>query len=319
MFSAATFDAATIDRELGWAAEIGFNTVRTYLHDQCWRDDRDGFLSRVDTYLEIANLHGIRTLMTIFDDCWHEPQPGTQPAPRPGIHNSGWVRSPGHAVLMDRSTWGELEAYVDDLAGQFADDQRVLAWDVYNEVTNLELPSASLPDEQRTAALAAVEVGRAAQNEAAIELLTNAFGWLRRAQVSQPLTAGIFYKNDELNERLIELSDIVSFHHYRDVESLERFIAKLANHDRPLWCTEYLNRRVGCTFETHMRVFARERIGCWNWGLVDGKTQTKWAWSDQASDASEPAVWFHDIFRVDGSPYSAEEIELIQSLRAQTL
>lgn len=315
MFSAATFDPVTIDRELGWAAGIGFNTVRTYLHDVCWREDRDGFLSRVDSYLAIANKHGIRTLMTIFDDCWHEPQPGLQPAPRPGIHNSGWLRSPGYDALMDRAVWPELRAYVNDLGTAFADDHRVLAWDVYNEVTNLELPSASLPDHERETALAAIEFNRAAQNEAAIDLLTDAFGWLRSAHVSQPLTAGIFYKNDELNQQLVEMSDIVSFHHYRDVESLERFVAKLKSHDRPLWCTEYLNRREGCTFETHMGVFAREGIGCWNWGLVDGKTQTKWAWSDQAGGATEPEVWFHDIFRADGTPYKDEEVELIRSLR----
>jgi len=317
MFSAATWDPDTIDRELGWAADIGFNTMRTYLHDLCWQEDRVGFLSRLDSYLEIANRHSIRTLVTIFDDCWHEPTAGVQPAPRPGIHNSGWARSPGRAALLDRSAWGELEAYVRDLGTRFGNDPRVLAWDVYNEVTNLLLPSRSLPDDERKAAEAELATDGTVQNDAATDLMTEAFAWLRDVPVSQPLTAGIFYKNDALNERLVELSDIVSFHHYRDVESLERFVTKLREHDRPLWCTEYLNRREGCTFDTHMRVFADEQIGCWNWGLVDGKTQTKWAWSDQAG-GPEPEVWFHDIFRADGSPYETAEVELIRSLRAET-
>lgn len=315
MFSAATFDPETIRRELGWAAEIGFNSMRTYLHDSCWREDSKGFLDRVDQYLEIASGHGIRTLLTIFDDCWHEPKPGVQPTPRPGIHNSGWVRSPGYDILMNRSQWGELELYVRDLATTFGTDDRVLSWDVFNEVTNLVLPSRSMPDAEREAALAALEADRESQNQASIDLMTETFGWLRDVGVSQPLTSSIFYKNDTLNDRIVELSDVISFHHYRDGDSLKRFIAKLKTHDRPLWCTEYLNRREGCTFASHMSVFAEENIGCWNWGLVDGKTQTKWAWTDKAGGAVEPDVWFHDIFRPDGSPYAADEVELIRLLR----
>jgi len=320
MFAAATFDPETIDRELGWAAGIGFNTMRTYVHDMCWSEDRDGFRSRLDTYLEIASGHGIRTLVTIFDDCWHEPTSGRQPEPRPGIHNSGWLRSPGRDVLSDRSRWDDLEAYVTDLGERFGDDDRVLAWDVFNEVTNLFLPSLSMPEDKQTRALAEIELTREAQNAASTELAVQTFAWLRTADVSQPLTCGVFYKNEELNERLIGLSDIVSFHHYRSPGSLERFITKLKEYGRPLWCTEYLNRREGCTFDTHMRVFEREGIGCWNWGLVDGKTQTKWAWSDTApgqgtGGVAEPEVWFHDIFRADGSPYDPAEIELIHQLR----
>jgi hypothetical protein len=31
-------------------------------------------------------------------------------------------------------------------------------------------------------------------------------------------------------------------------------------------------------------------------------------------DGSEPKIWFHDIFRKDGTPYNEEEIKLIKSL-----
>jgi len=230
MFAESTFDPETIDLELGWAAGIGFNTMRTYLHDLCWSEDRHGFLARLDTYLEIASGHGIRTLVTIFDDCWHEPTAGPQPEPRPGIHNSGWLRSPGRDVLLDRSRWSNLQAYVTDLAERFGDDGRVLAWDVFNEVTNLFLPSLSMPEDEQARTLADIAVTAETQNAASTELAVKTFEWLRAAGVSQPLTCGIFYKNDELNEQLIGLSDIVSFHHYRSPESLERFIAKLKEH-----------------------------------------------------------------------------------------
>src|SRR5690348_4538476 len=91
MWQAQTFDPATIDRELGWAADIGFNTVRTFLHDLAWEVDPCGFKQRLSQFLEIASRHGIRPMLVIFDDCWNsDPKIGPQPVPQAGVHNSGW-------------------------------------------------------------------------------------------------------------------------------------------------------------------------------------------------------------------------------------
>ena len=92
MWQAETFDADTINRELGWAAELGFNTARVYLHDLVWQANADGFKQRIDRYLEIAAGHGIKTTFVLFDDCWNpDPKLGKQPDPIPGVHNSGWI------------------------------------------------------------------------------------------------------------------------------------------------------------------------------------------------------------------------------------
>ena len=315
MWSADTFDEAGIDRELGWAASIGMNVMRVYLHDLCWREDAEGFKARMDWYLEISSSHGIKTFFVFFDDCWHEPKAGIQPEPRKGIHNSGWVRSPGREILLDESQWPQLEAYVKDIARSFADDDRIVAWDVYNEVTNMFLPSASLSDAEREEVQKKVLEERAIQGPIARKLMALAFGWIRDVGVSQPLTAGIYFKDDDLNGQLVDLSDFVSFHHYRTPDDLEKLLPRWQAFDRPLWCTEYLNRRVGCFFETHLPVFHKHKIAAINWGLVDGKTQTKFAWSDQAG-GEEPEVWFHDVFRQDGSAYSDDETKLIETLTA---
>ncbi|MEI9960821.1 MAG: hypothetical protein WDM76_06715 [Limisphaerales bacterium] len=71
MWQADTFDPATIDRELGYAQGIGMNTMRVFLHDLAWREDPEGFYSRVDKYLEIADRHGLKTLFVIFDGVWN--------------------------------------------------------------------------------------------------------------------------------------------------------------------------------------------------------------------------------------------------------
>ena len=55
-------------------------------------------------------------------------------------------------------------------------------------------------------------------------------------------------------------------------------------------------------------------VGAINWGLVAGKTNTIFAWDTPLPDVAEPSLWFHDIFRSDGTPYSTEEVECIRSL-----
>jgi hypothetical protein len=48
MWQAETFDLETIDRELGWAAELGLNAMRVYLHDLAWHQDPVGFKDRIE-------------------------------------------------------------------------------------------------------------------------------------------------------------------------------------------------------------------------------------------------------------------------------
>lgn len=291
MWQAATFDLPTIDRELGWAASLGFNTVRVYLHDLLWEDDAPGLLARLDAYLDVAAGHGIRTLLVLFDDCWNEQFAlGPQPDPRPGVHNSGWVQSPGAALVADETAWPRLERYVTGMISALAADERVLLWDLYNEPGGKGLRETSLP------------------------LLRQVFEWARGVNPGQPLTVGIWAAGlSALNAFQLAASDVITFHHYDDAASLRRTIADLKAHGRPLICTEYMARTRGCTFETHLPVFKQERIGAINWGLVSGKTNTIFAW-ETPLDVPEPEVWFHDIFRADGTPYDAAEVALIRDL-----
>lgn len=289
MWQAATFDPETIRRELGWAAELGFNTVRVYLHDLLWEADAN-VLRRVDRYLSIAEAHGIRTLFVLFDDCWRDdPHLGPQPDPIPGVHNSGWVRSPGSSAVVDPARWERLARYIKGMIGAFAEDERVLMWDLYNEPGNNEMGTTSLP------------------------LLKQAFAWARAAHPTQPLTAGVWFDNEELNAFQLRASDVITFHNYENAGHLTRQIQALKTHGRPVICTEYMARPRGSQFATHLPVFRRENVGCYNWGLVKGKTQTIYPWGSEKG-APEPDPWFHDIFREDGTPYRADEVARIQSI-----
>lgn len=70
MWQADTFDPDTIDRELGWASGIGFNSVRVFLHNLLWQQDREGFLRRFDRFLKIADKHGIGVMVVPLTLSW---------------------------------------------------------------------------------------------------------------------------------------------------------------------------------------------------------------------------------------------------------
>jgi hypothetical protein len=287
MWQIETFDPETIDYELGWAASLGFNTVRVYLHDLLWDNSPDGFSVRINQFLMIAASHGIRPIFVFFDDCWNQQFAlGKQPAPKPGRHNSGWVQSPGNAVTNEPLEWNRLERYVKGVLTTFKDDPRILLWDLYNEP------------------------GNGAQHEKSLPLLQAVFEWAWNVRPSQPLSVGLWYDNAPLSNFQISASDVITFHNYSDAANLEAQIHTLRALNRPLICTEYLARTRGCFFETNLPVFHREGVGCVNWGLVAGKTNTIYAWDTPLS--AEPEVWFHDIFRKDGTPYREEEVAFIR-------
>lgn len=315
MWQAETFDTVTIDRELGWAESIGMNTARVYLHDLLHEQDSLGFYERMDTFLQIADRHHIKPLFVFFDSCWDPfPALGKQRDPKPHVHNSGWVQSPGQKVLKDSTQYPRLEKYVKGVIGKFAQDDRILGWDVWNEPDNMTGPSYEK-----------VEIPN--KVEYVIPLLEKTFMWARSANPSQPLTSGIWAGDWSTHEGLkpiekiqIEQSDIISFHNYDSPEEFEKRIKWLQRYDRPLLCTEYMARPNGSTFKGFLPIAKKYNVGMINWGFVDGKSQTIYPWDSWTKTyTSEPPVWFHDIFRKDGTPYIQEEVDLIKELTAQAV
>ena len=106
---------------------------------------------------------------------------------------------------------------------------------------------------------------------------------------------------------------MTSFHDYLPLANLRTHVARLREAGRPLLCTEWLARGLGSLVATHLPYFRAERIGCFHWGLVNGRTQTHlpWLWSDPER---EPVPWFHDVLHPDGAPYDPEEAALLRRL-----
>jgi hypothetical protein len=310
MWQPETFDPTTIDRELGYAESLGFNTVRVFLHNLPWHDDRDAFLKNIDKFLEIAAKHKIRPLIVFFDGVWDpDPQSGKQNRPRAGVHNSGWVQSPGRIVLADDAKQDALESYVTDVLKRYAKDKRVLAWDLFNEPDNLNGNSYGPLELKNKDAVAA-------------RLVRETFKWAREVGPSQPLTVCLWGQAphwdevDTLNKvhrAALELSDVISFHDYGKPDAMNGRIHQLRKYDRPLICTEFMARGNGSTFEAILPILKKEKVAAYCWGLVDGKSQTKYPWNTwQMPNLGEPDLWHHDIFHTDGRPYRESEVKFIR-------
>lgn len=311
MWQAPTFDPVEIDRELGWAQAIGMNTMRVFLHNMLWEQDPAGFTQRIDQYLAIADKHHIRTIFVLFDSCWDpDPKLGPQPPPIPGVHNSRWVQSPSRRELTNPADYSLLKAYVQGVVGHFANDPRILAWNVWNE------PGNSSPQ----------EVGKRAfpnKKEFVLRLLPQVFAWVREENPSQPLTSGIYEGNwtsvatmNPIQKVQVAESDIITFHNYGWPEVFEARIRELQQFHRPILCTEYMARGVGSTIDQILPIAKKYHVGAINWGLVKGKTQTYLPWDSWKHPyvLEQPPVWFHDVFHEDGTPYRRREVDIMRNL-----
>jgi hypothetical protein len=156
----------------------------------------------------------------------------------------------------------------------------------------------------------------------ALALITKAFAWAREVKPSQPITSGVWAGNWKTIDAMspmarfcVEHSDVITFHTYTPLETVKQRVAELRQFNRPLLCTEYMARPAGSTFETILPYFKEQRIAAYNWGFVDGKSQTIYPWDSWTKQyTAEPPVWFHDIFRGDGKPYREDEVKLIKTL-----
>ncbi len=298
MWMDATFSPDLIRRELGWAAQTGMNTVRVFLAYTVWEHEPQAFPANLDRFLDITAGQGIRVMPVLFDDCAFDrgadPVYGPQPEPKKGVHNGRWVPSPGAAAQDDPARAVSLAAYVDTVVGAHRDDPRILAWDLFNEPGNGGRGLASLP------------------------LLVTAFRRARAQNPSQPLTAAVWDHAPEqagMNRVIADLSDIVSLHAYGSPEETRRLVLEAeAAYGRPVFVTEWMNRVTGNTYEALLPFFRERKTGIWQWGLVNGKTQTHLTWDSWKTPEREPEVWFHDLLRRDGTPFDPEEVRLIRSL-----
>ena len=291
MWQDETFDRETVKKELSLASKYGFNSCRVFLQFIVWDSEREVFIRNFGDFCDIAALCGITVMPVLFDDCafsGKEPYLGTQDPPRVGVHNSGWTSSPGSSIADDPAKEAVLADYVRGVVGNFRNSDKIIVWDIFNEP------------------------GNDGRGEKSLALLRNAFRWAREAEPSQPLTAGV-WEFKEYDMTFTELSDVISYHDYFAPEKSEGLAKQLARFNRPILCTEWLHRPNGCNIKSHLPMYKQKNIGVYNWGLVNGKTQTHLSWDTMTgSPDDKPGLWQHDLFHADYTPYDESELKLVQ-------
>ncbi|MCG8526180.1 MAG: glycoside hydrolase family 5 protein [Opitutales bacterium] len=332
MWQASSWDAERIELELGWAEEIGMNTLRVYLHDLVWADDEEGLYERMDEFLNICEKRGIRPSFVFFDDC-HRPDPklGKQPLPVKAYHNSRWLNSPARE-LAERYSFGKasdeeiarLKGYVQRTMEHFRSDERVLYWELYNEPGR----GQGLTGDMESTSV------KGAFGDQSKQLVYDSWVWAREVNPSQPITSTTLGSVGKKNIKINRInSDLHSLHSYGNLEATRGRITTYFEDNRPLIMTEWLGRPNSLPAEM-LPYFKEHKIGAINWGFVAGKSQTTFHWRSRQNrdvyqerkdgnvfDLTDPipepesGIWFHDLFRLDGTPYDPAEIEVFKKLR----
>ena len=334
MWQASTWDPKTIEREFGWAKQTGMNTMRIFLHDMVWASDEAGLYKRMDEFLNIAAKYGIKPFFVFFDDC-HFPNPtlGEQPLPVIGYHNSGWVNSPARDLALrfseDKASPQEvanLKGYVQKTIRRFKNDKRVLMWELYNEPgRGNNLDGADI---------------KTSIGDKSNKLLYQSWLWAREVNPSQPITGTAKGSLGEMNVKINRINaDVLSVHSYEKPEVLERVIKNYQADGRPIIMTEWLARTQESSVAGCLPIMKKYNVGAVNWGFVSGKSGTIWPWFSRRENGKnisvnqrreagkvvkpgevfpEPKLWFHDLYRTDGTPFDQKEIDLFKELTQRT-
>jgi hypothetical protein len=277
-------------------------------------------------FLDICKKYKIRPWFVFFDDCHHpDPKLGEQPLPVKGYHNSGWVNCPSKDVSVryasgkvSQAETQQLKGYIQKTLTYFKDDDRILAWELYNEP------------------------GRSQRKELSNKLVYDSWVWAREIAPSQPITSSTLGSIGARNIQINRInSDFHSIHCYRGGPSqLRKDILEYKKDDRPIIVSEWLARTRDSKVETCLPIMKELNAGAVNWGFVSGKSGTIWPWSSKSYEDGtpkdlkelrekgevvesgetfpEPELWFHDLLRLDGTPYNDKEIETFKKLTGKT-
>ncbi len=305
---------AVAEKELKLCKEIGFNTIRIFLEFNVWLAEHDSFMANLERFITLADSLGISILMGLTSEA-QLPRGGSYIPKKLGEQEYAWGYHQGRWPLTEEQKaltpyhFAELPEVsekfyemVREVVGKYAQDNRIIVWNVYNE------PGVVI-------------------RERAIPILERMFAECRALDPIQPLCADVYYsyysydKIETAAEKVaLDLSDIISFHSYMAYDLMVPQIKELKKLNRPIFMTEWLSRTSWSTVEDLYPLFYLENIACYCWGFVLGKTQTNEPWEDYWNHfySGDPKAkydfgrWMHDLFRPNYRPYIPEEIELIK-------
>lgn len=218
------------------------------------------------------------------------------------LSQHGNLSGMGHHILDEPDKAPRYFEMVREIVTRYKDDERIIIWNVYNEIGNSKRNEDSLPNLKRI------------------------FEIIREIDPIQPLTCETWSLGGceieelpEVQRYALEHSDIISYHNYGTYQENIEIIKKLKRLGRPILNTEWLGHCLGNGVQEMFPLFYLENIGCYNWGFVAGKYQTYEPWNCVWEDYEKNpdmkcdfTKWFHDLYRPNHHPYDPKEIEIIK-------
>ncbi len=298
---------STADRELSWAEELGFNSMRIILEFDVWDMEHDAFMAHLERYLDLLDRHGMNAMLVLGNDCsvpkafWKRATMGEQHYDN-GYHGGKKVSPHGALGELSYHTIDvpelreRYDGFVREIITKYARDERVLVWNLWNEPGNN-------------------------RGDLSLSYLEHVFEIAREIDPVQPLCADCFCdfysEGSVIGERAYELSDIISYHNYNDFNDNIAILERMRLEDRPMLNTEWLHRIQKNRVEEMYPLMYLEKIAAYNWGFVAGKYQTYEPWNGvweklEAGADLDVTLWQHDLLRPSGRPYDPREIKLIK-------
>lgn len=285
-----------IVRELGYAKEIGINSLRIFVAACQWETRRELVCQNLDRFLTIASEMGFAIMLTLQPNTYQIPgqmlEEGEDPFQicyQPSGHDRSWNYK-GARIFDCKGLWKEdkkgILQFISEIVARYGQDRRVSFWDLYNEPW-----------------------------EECRELLEDAFSCAREQNPIQPLSSCW---------RAWDLSDIITFHCYEQPGkaphkqaggihylSFEDELTRATASGRPVLCTECVARTFGNELKAFLPYYSRMHIGFFVWGFCAGSAQYQIPW-EWPVGSPEPKRWFQCLLYPDGTPFDVEEINLIQ-------
>lgn len=305
----------TIERELSLAHKWGFNAIRILMQLELYIDQHDTYLSHIEQILEIAHKNSIYVMICFGNDCVVQKQNYSWPVYGPQTFDFGYhggrkksphvvMNEPGYNIIDEKKYEICFYDMIREIMTKYKNDTRVLLWDMYNEPGNSRRGMMSYP------------------------YLENAFALGREINPIQPLTACCWNYDEnlkpyrEIEVKALEMSDVISYHCYLKSPDCMKVTENLEEmYDRPLFNTEWLHRIFHNDVLDLFPYFEKNHIGCFNWGFVTGKAQTRepWEWLWDAYDKGKGrdwdfTKWQHDLVRPNLRPYDPKEYECIRDV-----
>lgn len=240
------YDAAVVDRELGYAERLKLNTVRVFLQVAVYEQDPQRFLDNFESFLSLCENHHIRMMPVIFDSCFGDfPDLGK-------YRDKDWMACPGQNRLGPEH-WPAMRKFVRDVVGEHKDDRRIVMWDVMNEPTCTSFYQKE-EDKQRIHTF-----------------VWQALDWVKAQKPSQPRTVGMMFSSEL--PLVQDKVDVLAFHNYRrdlreDIQGVRAIARKLG---KPAIINEVVRNDQPAPYA--MPILYEEKIGWCFWELMLGSTQ----------------------------------------------